>query len=193
MSAARIAERTGDLGRAAEIWLRLPAEYPGTAEAFDGGFQAGIAYFRQSAYGASLGAFQSAEAAAQDSGQRAAALLWVGKTKQALGDSGGADEAWQSASTADPTGYYSLRAADLLAGRAPFQSAGVFDFNADAEAERAQAEGWLRTSFTLAGPEPLSDLGPALAGDPRCTAASSTCVWGSSPRPRPSSNRCATR
>ena len=167
LSAGRVAEWSDDLGQAAEIWSRLPAEYPGSAEAFDGGFQAGIAYYRQSAFGASLSAFQSAEAAAQDSGQRAAALLWIGKSKQALGDAGGAQGAWQSAEVADPTGYYSLRAADLLAGRSAFQSAGVFDFSADVQAEQAEAEAWLRTSFTLAGPEPLSDLGPALAGDAR--------------------------
>ena len=166
-SAGRIAERSDDLSQAAEIWLRLPAEYPESAEAFDGGFQAGIAHFRQSAFGASLGAFQSAEAVAKESGQRAAALLWIGKAKQALGDAGGAQDAWRSAESADPTGYYSLRAGDLLAGRTAFQSAGVFDFSADAQAERAEAEAWLRASFTLAGPEPFSDLGPALAGDAR--------------------------
>ena len=167
LSAGRVAEWSDELGQAAEIWSRLPAEYPESAEAFDGGFQAGIAYYRQSAFGASLGAFQSAEAVAQESSQRAASLLWIGKAKQALGDAGGAQEAWRSAESADPTGYYSLRAADLLAGRSAFQSAGVFDFNTDAQAEQAEAEAWLRTSFTLAGPEPFSDLGPSLAGDAR--------------------------
>lgn len=166
-SAGRIAERSNDLAQAAEIWLRLPAEYPESAEAFDGGFQAGIAHFRQAAFGASLGAFQASEAVARDSGQRAAAMLWIGKTRQALGDAGGAQEAWRAAEGADPTGYYSLRAADLLAGRPAFQSAGVFDFNVQAQAERAEAEAWLRSTFTLTGPEPLSDLGPALAGDAR--------------------------
>ncbi len=166
-SAGRIAERSNDLGQAAGIWSRLPAEYPESAEAFDGGFQAGIAHFRQAAFGASLAAFQSAEAVARDSGQRAAALLWTGKTKQALGDAAGAQEAWRAAESADPTGYYSLRAADLLAGRPVFEPAGVFDFSADAQAEKAEAEAWLRSIFTLAGPEPLSDLGPALAGDAR--------------------------
>ena len=167
LSAGRIAEWSNDLGQAAEIWLRLPAEYPDSAEAFEGGFQAGVAHFRQSAFGASLGAFQSAEAVARDSGQRAAAWLWIGKAKQALGDAGGVQEAWRAAEGADPTGYYSLRAADLLAGRPAFQPAGVFDFNADVQAEKAEAEAWLRSSFTLAGPEPFSDLGPALAGDAR--------------------------
>jgi len=168
-AAGRVAERSGDLGRAADIWLRIPAEYPSSGEAFAAAFQGGIARFRQPAYDQALAAFQIAETASQDSGERAAALLWLGKSRQALGDSTGAGEAWRAAEAADPTGYYSLRAADLLAGRAPFQSLGVFDFTTDADAERAEAEAWLRSTFTVAGPEPLSDLGLALAADPRWT------------------------
>jgi soluble lytic murein transglycosylase len=166
-AAGRVAERSGDLGRAADIWLRIPAEYPSSGEAFAAAFQSGIARFRQPAYDQALAAFQIAETASQDSGERAAALLWLGKSRQALGDSTGAGDAWRAAEAADPTGYYSLRAADLLAGRAAFQSLGVFDFTTDADAERAEAEAWLRSTFTIAGPEPLSDLGLALAADPR--------------------------
>lgn len=166
-AAGRVAERSGDLGWAAQIWLRLPAEYAASGEAFDGAFQAGIAHYRLSAFDAASAAFQSAEAASRSTGERAAALVWLGKARQALGEAAGAHEAWRSAEAADPTGYYSLRAADLLAGRQPFESLGVFDFNTDAQAEQAEAEAWLRASFTIAGPDPLSDLGPALAGDPR--------------------------
>jgi len=169
LAAGRVAERSGDLGRAADIWLRIPAEYPSSTEAFAASFQGGIARFRQPAYDQALAAFQTAETASQDPADRAAALLWLGKSRQALGDSTGAGDAWRAAEAADPTGYYSLRAADLLAGRAPFQSLGVFDFTTDADAERAEAEAWLRSTFTVAGPEPLSDLGLALAADPRWT------------------------
>jgi soluble lytic murein transglycosylase len=169
--AGRVAERSGDLAWAAEIWLRLPVEYAGTRQAYDGAFQAGIAHYRLQAYDAALFAFQTAEGIAPDTNARAAALLWEGKARQALGDSAGAAEAWQAAATADPTGYYSLRASDLLAGRTPFQSQGVFDFTTDAEAERLEAEAWLRSAFVLAGPEPLSELSPALAADARLVRA----------------------
>jgi soluble lytic murein transglycosylase len=169
--AGRIAERSGDLAWAAEIWLRLPAEYPGTSQAYDGASQAGLAQFRLQAYDAALLAFQTAEGIAPDKGSRAASLLWEGKARQAQGDSSGAAEAWQAAAAADPTGYYSLRASDLLAGRAPFQSLGMFEFATDAEAERLEAETWLRSTFVLAGPEPLSELSPALAADLRLVRA----------------------
>jgi len=167
LAAGRVAERSGDLGWAADIWLRIPAEYPSSGEAFAGAFQGGIARYRQPAFDQALAAFQTADTSSQDPAERAAALLWIGKARQALGDSAGAGEAWRAAEAADPTGYYSLRAGDLLVGRAPFQSLGVFDFTTDADAERAEAEAWLRSTFTVAGPEPLSDLGLALAADPR--------------------------
>ena len=169
--AGRVAERSDNLAWAAEIWLRLPVEYAGTSQAYDGAFQAGIAHYRLQAYDAALSAFQTAEGIALDTGSRAAALLWVGKARQELGDSAGAAESWQAAASADPTGYYSLRASDLLAGRVPFQSQGVFDFTTDSEADRLEAEAWLRSTFTLTGPEPLSELSPALAADARLTRA----------------------
>ena len=169
--AGRVAERSGNLAWAAEIWLRLPVEYAGTSQAYDGAFQAGIVHYRLQAFEAARSAFQTAEGIAPDTGARAAALLWEGKARQAQGDSAGAAESWQAAAAADPTGYYSLRASDLLAGRVPFQSQGVFDFTTDSEAERLEAETWLRSTFTLAGPEPLSELDPALAADERLIRA----------------------
>jgi soluble lytic murein transglycosylase len=169
--AGRVAERSGDLAWAAEIWMRLPTEYPGTSQAYDGAFQAGIAHYRLQAYDAALAAFKTAEGIASDTGSRAAALLWVGKAWQALGDGAGATESWQAAVAADPTGFYSLRASDLLAGRAPFQSRGMLEFATDVEAERLEAETWLRSTFVLAGPEPPSELSPALAADQRLIRA----------------------
>jgi soluble lytic murein transglycosylase len=85
----------------------------------------------------------------------------------AEGDAIGTVADWQAAAAADPTGYYSARAEDLLAGRQPFDPTGVFDFAVDREAEQIEAEAWLRRTFPIAGPEPLSDLTVELAADPR--------------------------
>src|SRR5207302_8000277 len=49
--------------------------------------------------------------------QRAQAFFWLGKALNAQGDAAGARAAWTSASSADPRGFYGLRAADWLAGR----------------------------------------------------------------------------
>jgi soluble lytic murein transglycosylase len=104
---------------------------------------------------------------AADSGELARAKFWVGKTYEAQGAQDAARQAWDEAAQADPTGYYSVRAADVLAGRLPFQAAGLPAFTVDAEAERAEAEAWLRSTFAVDGPEPLASLTPELANDPR--------------------------
>jgi soluble lytic murein transglycosylase len=54
-----------------------------------------------------------------------------------------------------------------LADRVPFQSLGVFDFRFDEDAEQKEAEDWLRSTFPIIGPDPLSALDPALANDDR--------------------------
>ncbi len=165
--AGRAAERANDLTRAAEIWLRLPKEYPGSPQAIEGAFAAGIARYRSGDPNAALSAFQEASPQGADSAQHAASLFWQGKSLKAAANVAGAQQAWQDAASADPTGYYSLRAADELAGHAPFQSLGMFDFTTDAAAEQAEAEAWLKTKFQIKGPEPLSALDPGLAGDLR--------------------------
>jgi soluble lytic murein transglycosylase len=84
-----------------------------------------------------------------------------------LGDGAAAEEAWRQAAQADPTGYYSVRAQEILAGQSPLRGSGAFDFDTDVVAERAEAEAWLRAHFVVDGPEPLAALDSALAEDPR--------------------------
>ncbi len=166
-AAGRTAERVGDLAQAAEIWLRLPAEYPGTALAYQGAFEAGVVRFRLGQYPAARDAFTLADGLAGDGGRRAAAQLWVGKTFAAQGEAEAARSAWQQAAELDPTGYYSERAKELLEGREPFQSRGLYDFSTDLEAERRQAEVWMRATFNIQAPGPLHELDARLAGDAR--------------------------
>ena len=165
--AARTAERVDDLALAAELWLRLPAEYPSTIEARDGAFLAGISRYRAGDQAGARSALELAESLAADTGERARALFWIGKTYAAQGAQDAARQAWESAAAADPTGYYSVRAADVLAGRSPFQPQGVPSYTVDSEAERAEAEAWLRRTFVVEGPEPLTELTAGLAADPR--------------------------
>ncbi|MBN1965373.1 MAG: transglycosylase SLT domain-containing protein, partial [Anaerolineae bacterium] len=98
---------------------------------------------------------------------RAAAYLWVGRLYQMDGKDDLARQAYREAAAADPGGYYSLRADDLLSGRAPFQppAALVFDFNE--AAQLTEAETWLRTTFGITQEGPLYPLGAALEADPR--------------------------
>jgi soluble lytic murein transglycosylase len=166
-AAGRTAERGADLQQAAEIWLRLTEQYPAEDLAHQGAFLSGVARFRLGQFTEADLAFKSALASAITSADEASAELWIGKTQQAGGDPQAAEAAWNRAVEADPTGYYSVRAAELLVGRPVFEGSGAFDFTFDQVAERFEAEQWLRQTFSLLGPDPLSEPNLAIAGDLR--------------------------
>lgn len=166
-NAGRTAERNKDLKRAAEIWLGLPQTYPGSALAYQAAFEAAIVLYRAGDFSAAQSALGRAADFAGTSGQRAASLLWQGKTEQALGNGDQAQSDWEQAAAADPTGYYSERAADLLAGRGPFEPTGLFNFTTDEAKEKADAEAWMRTTFNLDPGVQLDQLSQALSTDQR--------------------------
>jgi soluble lytic murein transglycosylase len=141
-------------------------EYPGSEDATDALFLAGISRYRLQDYAGALTVFQRNLLLATQTEDRARAYLWVGKTQHVLGDTAAAQTSWQEGQATDPTGYYSVRARDLLIGRAPFETPANVNLNPDLEKERKDAEAWVRVSFNL---PPETDLtGPgALAQDPR--------------------------
>jgi soluble lytic murein transglycosylase len=147
--AARVAERSGDLALASQLWQRMVAEYPTNPLAYEATFQAGIVDFRRADYTVAQARFVSAQQMAAAPEDLARAYLWIGKSYQAQGDDAAANSFWSLGADTDPTGYYSERAGDLAAGIDPFTPPQVFDFGFDANAERRQAEAWLRQTFTL--------------------------------------------
>ncbi|NIS83525.1 MAG: tetratricopeptide repeat protein [Anaerolineales bacterium] len=165
--AGLVSERDGELEQATRIWQRVADEYPSSTWTYRALFLAGISRYRLGSLDLAIETFQRALGHVNATDERAAAYLWIGKTKQALADDEAAQAAFQMAADADPGGYYSLRADELAAGRAPFRSPGVYSFEADLEAAQREAEDWLRSTFIISGPEPLSALSTALASDPR--------------------------
>lgn len=164
--AARIAERNADLEQAASLWERVAVEYPLSSQNHRSFFLAGVTRYRQGDFARARGLFQSSLVAAIAPGDAAASHLWVGKCELAMGESGAARAAWERAALADPTGYYSERARDLLLGRSIFEPPQAFDLGIDWADERAEAERWLRTTFNIPAEVDLSHLG-TLAEDPR--------------------------
>ncbi|HSB91069.1 MAG TPA: tetratricopeptide repeat protein, partial [Anaerolineales bacterium] len=158
LSAGKSAEVEDDLQGAIDTWLRVPVEYPQSSLASQAAFLAGITRVRLGDVAGAAEAFRLAGDRAQTGADRAAAALWVGKILEAQGRHDEAVGAWQTAAASDVTGYYSARAADLLAGRKPFEPTGVFTFPTDQSADQAEAEAWLRTTFTLTDTAPLDRL-----------------------------------
>jgi soluble lytic murein transglycosylase len=173
--AAQVAERSGDLPLAAQLWERVDTSHPLDPNALRARFLAGITRYRLGEYSLALGNFQLLVQKASAPLDASQAWFWLGKTHFALGDAESANAAFAQAAQADPTGYYSVRAGETLAGRSPFAAPPApADFSVDWAAERALAEGWLRVNFSL--PEEVQLPSPgALAGDARFVRGSA--LW----------------
>ncbi|HJQ13628.1 MAG TPA: tetratricopeptide repeat protein [Anaerolineales bacterium] len=166
MNAARVMERAGSLEEAANTWERIADEYSASEHVPDALFLAGVTRFRLGDHAGALTTLQRGLLLSSQAEDKARAYLWIGKTQQQLGDSAAAQASWQQGQAADPASYYSLRARDILTGRAPFETPPSINLNPDLAQERKDAEAWLRVTFGL---PPETDLnGPgALAQDPR--------------------------
>jgi len=165
MSAARTLERDNRLEEAAATWQRVADEYPDSTWSPLALFLAGIVQYRLGNYEAALPVFQRSLLLSTEKADQARAYLWVGKTQEKLGDGAATQTAWQQAQAIDPNGYYSERARELLVGRNPLEPPSTYDIEIDLEAERADADAWVRIQFGLPAETDLNGLGP-LAGDP---------------------------
>ena len=166
MTAARVAERDNRLEDAAQIWERVAIEYPANEQVPMAVFLAGIARYRLNDFSGALTTFQRDLLFASQPEDQARAYLWIGITQQKLGEATSAEESWQQGQAVDPTGYYSLRARDLIMKRAPFESPPSVNLNPDLSQEQKEAETWLRVKFNLPADTDLSGPG-VLAQDPR--------------------------
>ncbi len=162
--AARLCERNQDFQCAALLWTKIALDYPNWERALDSAMQAGIVFYRSGDFVTAAQRFEMAATLGGDSDGQARVWLWIGKVKEKLGDAESARQAWTRAALADPHGYYSLRAAQLLNGQPQlFVASPHYTFAFDAAAEQAEAEAWLRASFPLLqNYTNLSDLQPGI-------------------------------
>ncbi len=164
--AARIAERDGDMQQAAEIWTRIPLEYPASDLISQAIFLVGIAQYRGDDFNVALSTFEWYLNSSAGPEQKSAAYFWLAKTYQSLGNTTNAEVFFNNAASEDPTGYYSERARDILSSHPPFDPPFMYDLAYDKKAERQAAEDWMRATFAIPGDIDLSDLG-LLASDQR--------------------------
>lgn len=164
--AGRSYERAGELALASATWQRIGNEYPNSDYAFLANYFAGIVTVRLGDWAAAQPLFSRALVLTSEPSETAAAYLWIGKCQEALGDISAALDSWKLAQTADPFGYYSIRAEDLLIGQEPFTPPNSYDLNPDLTPYRVEAEEWLRTTFELPADSNLESPG-LLANDAR--------------------------
>ena len=157
--AGRVYERNDDLESAAQTWLRMIDEYPSAELSYRGLFLAGISYYRLSRFEEALSIFQRYLVLGATPADKAKAYLWIGKTFQSLGKEDDAYNAWELAKNADPTDYYSIRAAETIDGRGLLNTTANYDLGYDLSSERKEAEAWLRETFNVSTDIDLNGLG----------------------------------
>ncbi len=166
MNAARITERDARLVEAAQIWERVANEYSSNENVPDALFLAGFSLYRTADFNGALAIFKRDLILSTQNEDLARAHLWIGKTQEQLGDKASAEISWQQAQLADPTGYYSLRAQDILLRRQVFASPASINLDIDMGKEKKDAEVWVRITFGLPSDTELSGPG-RLAQDAR--------------------------
>ncbi|HRE48130.1 MAG TPA: tetratricopeptide repeat protein [Aggregatilineales bacterium] len=156
----------GNMEQSLATFEILGAKYPGHERAQDGLFRGGMAALNANMPARAQRLF-SLLAVSGIGELKAAGYLWLGRLYQLQNETQLAAEAYTQAAKADPGGYYSLRAADLLAGRVPFVPPAQIDWAYNTPTEIEIAETWLRTTFAITAPGPLWQVAPQISNDPR--------------------------
>jgi soluble lytic murein transglycosylase len=160
-----------------QVFERLANEYPNTDQARSGLFLAASAAYSQN-QPARAEQFFSRLAATATGDAQAEAYLWVGRLALQRGDNATAQETLRLAVQAAPDGYYSARAQDLVANRAPFSPPTRYKFQFDEATELNAAEDWLRQTFDITQEGALWPLSAALQADPRLIRGSELWAVG---------------
>lgn len=163
-TAASIYEIGGYLSKASKTWQRVFNEYPGAEQASTALFQSGIVTYRLQKYPDARLLFQRLLVLATTPSDVAAANFWVAKCYEKENKAEAATY-FQQAAEADPTGYYSIRAEEILAGEEPFPAQSNTDFTVDLNLEKVSADKWLRNTFNLEKSVDLDSVGD-LASNP---------------------------
>ncbi len=147
--AARIYVDGGYLSMAAETYERVFNEYPGSEQAYSGLFKAGILYYRMGDFAKAQTTFLRLVVLTDNPEEQAADYLWVAKSLEKQNDSAGAQEYYQKAACAAPSGYYGIRASEILAGQSPLSQLQNIDLAVDFQAEKTKASRWMVDTFKL--------------------------------------------
>ena len=147
-SAGKIYEIGGYLSKAARTWTRIFDEYPSSQLAYPALFQSGIVAYRLQRYADARLIFLRLLVLATTPQELATANFWVAKC-YVREDNPEAQKYFQQAAEADPGGYYSIRASQILAGLDPFPPQTRTDFSIDLEKEKKSADKWMRKTFNL--------------------------------------------
>jgi len=164
--AAYLQAQQGDRDGALATYDQLGKQYPGSEQGMDAIFKAGMLAFTQGARDRASQMF--ALLATTGKGPlKAAGAFWLGRIYQLDNDPSQARIAYQQAAKADPYGYYSARANDILNGHGPLLPPARYDWAFNDPAHIAEADAWMRSTFKVTAVGDLWRLAPELVSDAR--------------------------
>lgn len=115
-TAGKLFEENNDLYSAGQAYRMIIQLAPQSAEATNGRLRLGIVLYEQHDFSAAITTLAPIHGPSTSLAQ---ASFWTGKAYQRLGDQTEAVQSWADASQANPTGYYGLRAQQMLDGSRP--------------------------------------------------------------------------
>ena len=164
--AARIAERGKYLDTASDLWGQVADNYPNTKLGPEAAFLSGITSYRQDNFAEAERRFsQSIDLNQGDDSQLSASLLWLGKVHSNNGSTELAENAWVKAIDTDESGYYGIRAKQMLNGNLPFNPVPNVNFTLASNLEsQKKAEDWIAQYLGIQNKN-LGDLSNKLMSD----------------------------
>ncbi|HYJ78625.1 MAG TPA: lytic transglycosylase domain-containing protein, partial [Longimicrobiaceae bacterium] len=115
--AADLADDAGDDARAAALYRRAAAAYPGSAPAGQALMRLGGAAFTARDYAGAARAWEEYRRASPRGDRWLQATYWAGRAHAARGDAATAAARWREVRAREPLSYYALKAAERLGER----------------------------------------------------------------------------
>ena len=155
--AGRILERGNYLRDAAKTWSRLIDEYPLYENSKNALFLAAISSYRIADYETALAYLNRLLLVSGIPDDQAQANFWIAKVYQKRGDTYNMNRHLEKAAEQSKTGYYSLRASELLQRKSYLSTSVDYDLNIDLNSEKLIADQWMLLTFGLEEPALTDD------------------------------------
>lgn len=147
--AGRILERGNYLKDASKTWARLIDEYPLYENSKTALFLAAISSYRTADYETALAYLNRLLLVSGIPDDQAQANFWIGKIYQKRGDIHNMQKYLEKAAELSTSGYYSLRAKELLEKKAYLSQSSQYNLKIDLENEKQIADQWMMLTFGL--------------------------------------------
>ena len=147
--AGRILERGSYLKDAAKTWSRLIDEYPLYENSKTALFFAAICSYRAADYETSLAYLNRLLLVSGIPDDQSQANFWIAKIYQKRSDTYNAKKYFEKTTELSSTGYYSLRAAELLERKPYLTQSASYDLDIDLAGEKQIADQWMMLTFGL--------------------------------------------